>query len=225
MFAIFFHESMDPFHQTVMSFPTVIFTVLLIICMLYWVVAVLGLVDLDVLDIDMDGDIDSADSIEAQNGIAGLLLKFGLGGVPLTITITLIALFGWLLSYYASFFIKPLVPTDLLRFVASIGILIAVIYVAIMITAQVIKPIRAIYSKLNIDETKHIIGQVVRVRSSVVNKDRGEATMNDGGAGLLLNVRATGSDEHHKGDEVVVIEQLSENNLYRVIAKAEFDGS
>lgn len=224
MFAIFFHESMDPFHQTVTSFPTVIFTVLLILCLLYWLVAVLGFVELDVLDIDMDGDVDAADSLEAQNGIAGLLFKFGLGGVPLTITITLIALFGWLLSYYASYFLKPFIPTDVLKFVASFGIFLAVTIVAVMVTAQVIKPIRALFAKLNIDETKHIVGQVVTVRSSVVNKVRGEATMNDGGAGLLLNVRATGDNEYSKGDELVIIEQLNENNLYRVIAKSEFDG-
>jgi len=203
MFAIFFHENMNPFHQTVMSFPTVIFTVLLIICLLYWLVAVLGLVDLDVLDVDLDGDIDTADSLEAQNGIAGLLLKFGLGGVPLTITITSIALFGWLISYYASFFIKPLIPTELLKAATSVGILVFASFISILITAQVIKPIRSLFAKLNIDETKHIIGQVVTVRSSVVNKDRGEAIMNDGG----------------------VIEQLSDNNLYRVISKSEFDGS
>lgn len=224
MFAIFFHESMDPFHQTVTSFPTVVFTVVLILCLLYWIVAVFGMVDLDVLDLDLDGDIDSADSVEAQNGIAGLLLRFGLGGVPLTITITLIALFGWLLSYYASYFLKPLVPTSLLKFVASVGIFFVVSYMSVLITAQVIKPIRGIFAKLNIDETKHIVGQSVTVRSSIVNKDRGEAIMNDGGAGLLLNVRATAGNEFKKGDEVIVIEQLSDNNLYRVIAKSEFEG-
>jgi hypothetical protein len=48
--------------------------------------------------------------------------------------------------------------------------------------------------------------------------------MNDGGAGLLLNVRASAGSEFYKGDEVVVIEQLNENNLYRVIAKSEFEG-
>ena len=73
MFAIFLHESMTPFHQTVTSFPTVVYTVLLIVCALYWVVAVAGIVDLEILDIDMDGDIDAADSDSVQEGIAGLL--------------------------------------------------------------------------------------------------------------------------------------------------------
>ncbi len=224
MFAIFFHESMNPFHQTVTSFPTVIYSALLLICMLYWVIAVLGLVDLDILDMDYDGDIDSVDSVEAQNGIAGLLLKFGLGGVPLTITLSLISLFGWLLCYYASYFASQYLPTTLLNIIASIVIFFVASYISVLITAQIIKPLRKLFAKLDIDETKHILGQIVIVRSAVVNKDRGEAFMNDGGAGLLLNVRATANNEFKKGDEVVVIEQLNDSNLYRVIAKSEFSG-
>lgn len=224
MFAIFLHESMNTFHQIVTSFPTAIFTVLLIVCMLYWIIAVLGMVDLDVLDLDYDGDIDAADSTAAQDGIAGLLLRFGLGGVPLTIILTFISIFGWLISYYATYFLKPVVPTTLLKILASIGILAASLYMAVMLTSIVIRPIRKLFAKLDIDETKHIIGQTATVRSSVVNTERGEAILNDGGAGLLLNVRASDNEEFHKNDEVVIIEQINDNNLFRVVAKSEFDG-
>lgn len=225
MFAIFVHESMNPFHQTVTSFPTVIYTVLLIICALYWLVAVFGLVDLEILDIDMDGDIDAADSLEAQNGIAGLLFKLGLNGVPLTIVLTIIAIVGWMLCYYAVFFGGRFVPDFWpLELLFELVIFVAVSIFAVMLTAQIIKPIRALFKRLDADETKHILGQVVVVRSAVVNKQRGEALMEDGGAGLLLNIRATGDDEFVKGDEVVVIEQNKEKNLFRVIAKSDFTG-
>ncbi len=223
MFAIFFHESMNPFHQTVTSFPTVIYTVLLIICALYWVIAVLGLVDLEVLDIDMDGDIDAADSIEAQTGIAGVLFKLGLNGVPLTIVLTIIAIVGWILCYYSIYFGGALIPDFWpIELAYELVIFVVATFATIMLTAQIIKPIRSLFNKLEADETKHILGQVVIVRSGVVNKDRGEALMNDGGAGLLLQIRATGDDEFVKGDEVVVIEQNKERNLFRVIAKSEF---
>lgn len=225
MFAIFFHESMNPFYQTISSFPTVIYTFLLLLCVFYWCVAALGLVDLDLLDMDFDGDIDAADSVAAQTGLAGLLLKFGLGGVPLTITISILSLVGWLISYYASYYASQYLPTTLLNFVASILIFVGSTFASILITAQIIKPIRSFMAKLDVDETKHILGQTVIVRSLVVTKERGEATLNDGGAGLLLHVRATGNSEFQKGDEVVVIEQLNNSNLYRVIAKSEFSGA
>lgn len=223
MFAVFLHESMNPFHQTVTSFPTVVYTVLLIICVLYWVVAVFGIVDLELLDFDLDGDIDATDSIEAQNGIAGILLKLGLNGVPLTIVLSIISLIGWLLCYYTILFGSKLIP-DIwpISLLFKIGTFVLATIVSIFITAQIIKPIRKLFKKLDVDETKHILGQTVVVRSAIVNKDRGEALMNDGGAGILLNIRSTGNDEFTKGDEVVAIEYNKETNLYRVVAKSEF---
>jgi len=223
MFAIFFHESMNPFHQTVTSFPTVIYTMLLIICALYWVVAVLGLVDLEILDVDMDGDIDATDSIEAQNGIAGILFKLGLNGVPLTLVLTIIAIVGWILCYYAIYFGGALIPNfGPIELVYELAVFLVVSVITVMLTAQIIKPIRKLFQKLDVDSTKHILGQVVIVRSGVVNSKRGEAFMNDGGAGLLLQIRTTNNEEFVKGDEVVVIEQNKEKNLFRVIAKSEF---
>ena len=223
MFAVFLHESMNPFHQTVTSFPTVIYTVLLIICVIYWVVAVLGLVDLDVLDVDLDGDIDAADSASVQEGIAGLLHKLGLNGVPLTIILTIVSMIGWLLCYYVTYFGAKFLPDlSLIRFVVGLVTLIVVTYITILITAQVIKPLRNMFHKLDYDETKHILGQVVVVRSSIVDQAHGEAELNDGGAGILLNIRATGNDSFKKGDEVVVVEYIETKNLYRVVAKSEF---
>ena len=55
MFAFLLHESMDPFYQNISSFPTAIYTVLLGICLVYWLGAVLGLFDLDLLDLRRPG--------------------------------------------------------------------------------------------------------------------------------------------------------------------------
>ena len=223
MFAVLLHESMNPFYQTISSFPTVIFTILFVLCILYWAVAALGLVDIDIIDFDMDGDIDANDSLQAQEGIAGLLLKLGLNGVPLTIIITIFSLIGWVASYYICLFGGKLLPNLFLIEIAfEIVVFILVFICAVFLTAQVIKPIRKLFKKLEIDETKHIVGQVVVVRSSIVNKDRGEGMLNDGGAGLLLQIRATGDSEFNKGDEVIVIEQNKEKSLFNVVSKSDF---
>lgn len=224
MFAIFLHESMNPFYQTITSFPTVIYTGLLLLLVFYWAVAALGVVEIDFLDLDLDGDIDVNEGIEAQQALAGLLLKLGLHGVPLTIILTILSLIGWVICYYSSYYLFPIFSAGLIKYPLGALIFIAATYVAALTTGQIIKPIRTFFLKLDVNEQKHLLGQIVIVRSAVVTKEKGEAFMSDGGADLLLNIRASGKDQFKKGDEVVLIEQIGEQNIYRVIAKSEFSG-
>ncbi len=91
MFAILLNKGMDPFYQNISSFPTAIFTFILGICILYWLFAVLGVVDIDMLDIDLENEA------ATPNAIAGVMLKFGLNGVPVTIIISFLSLV-WLVS-------------------------------------------------------------------------------------------------------------------------------
>ncbi len=227
MFAILLHESLDPFYQNISSFPTVIFTVVLLVCVFYWLIAVLGFVDLDVLDIDgLDAQgIDIDNPTGMQNGLAGLLLKFGLNGVPITIIVTLLAIIGWLLSYYLMHFIAKVVPEWLLlRWLVGIPVFLVSLFVACLLTAQIIKPIRAFFLEADLEEDTLIIGQTAVVRSTKVDGQFGEILLGDGGAGLLLKARTTGDDVFKRGDVVVVYEHLPEINAYRVISKKEFIG-
>ena len=221
MFAVLFHKSMDPFYQNISSFPTVFFTFFLIVMILYWVVAVIGLVDVDILDIDVDG-LDANDSIGNENAIAGLLLKFGLHGVPVTIVVSLLALIGWLISYYLVHFLISWLPTGFMRYIAGLPILLVSLYVATLITAQIIKPVRNLFKKADQEPVIHIIGQVAVVRSSRADNNFGEAMMADGGAGLILKIRTTGDQVFNKGDRVVIFEHLVPENAYRVISEQEF---
>lgn len=219
MFAIFLHESMNTFHQIATSLPTVFFTVIIIVTMIFWLFAVLGFLDLEMLD--FDSDIDLNDSIDTPTGFAGILLKFGLNGVPLTVVVSLIGVFGWLISYSLSFLAITIIPDIFIVFIKPIIFIIA-FYFGTMLTALTIKPLRKLFKAANAFDEKHIIGQTLIVRSGEVTSTRGEATFCEGGADLLLNIRSTQNEVFKKGDEVVPIEQLGDANLYRVISKREF---
>ena len=230
MFAFLFHEGMDPFYQNISSFPTLIYTILLVVCVIYWAGAVLGFVDLDIIDLDFDGfdtpggDIGADSPHSTPDVLAGLLLRFGLVGVPVTVSISILVLIGWLLCYYVVHYIFPFVPGSFLKFVTGIPVFLATLYVSARITGVLIRPLRPLFDKATQETIKQVLGQTAIVRTSRVDNEFGEATLEDGGAGLILKVRTTGEDRFERGDKVVIYEKLSEQNIYRVISEDEFLG-
>lgn len=218
---------MNDFLLTIFSFPTVIYTVVLGVAALYWLCAALGLLELEVLDVDLpevDGQLHAHAEHSFAETFAGILLRLGLNGVPVTIVITFIAIVGWFISYYLSYFELVLLGYGWVRFVVGIPILIFSLYLAVLITAQLIKPLRKLFAKTEQFVEKKILGQTAIVRSSKVDAHSGEASFDDGGAGLILKVRSMGEEQFVRGDRVVLLEYSAEEYIYRVISEREFLG-
>jgi len=224
VFAILLNKNMDPFYQNISSFPTAIFSVLLIVCLFYWAGAVLGLVDIDILNVDTDIDLNADSGHTTPDVLAGLLIKFKLVGVPVVITLSLIILFGWFICYFLAHFLLGGVENWLFRFLLGIPLFAASLVGGAWITTFAMKPLRAVFKNTTTQAHKHILGQRAVVRTSRVDENFGEATLDDGGAGLILKIRSSGDDTFTKGDRVVVFEKLKETNTYRVISEKEFSG-
>ncbi len=224
MFAILLSKGMDPFYQNISSFPTAIFTFILAICVLYWLLAVFGIVDIDILEIDgLDGDFELGSEATTANALAGVMLKFGLNGVPVTIIISFLSLFGWLTSYYSVHYLSPLIPAGVLYYLFGLLILIAASWLAVLITAIITRLLRPFFHKVEQQTIKRVLGQSAVVRSSKVTDSFGEAFFNDGGAGLILKVRSSKDQSFVKGDKVVLLEYIDSENIYRVISKQDFN--
>lgn len=228
MFAILATDKMDVFYGNITSFPTVLFTILLILCFFYWIIAVLGLIDFDFLDFDIpDGDLEVGvnDSLDNVNVLAGLLMRLGLHGVPFPIVFSIITLLGWFICYYAVYFLFPFVPGALLEFFVGVPVFVGSLYLAALITAKIIKPLRPIFLAANQEVQKTILGKVAVVRTARVDKTFGEATVEDGGAGLIVKVRSFKDETFARGDRIVLLEYVKEENIYKVISEAEFSDS
>lgn len=220
MFAVFLSEHMDPFYQNIASFPTVFFTFLLVLVVLYWLGAVLGLVQLDVFDFDLPSEIDS--DVEPSGVLAGLLLRFGLEGVPVSVVMSIIVLFGWVFSYYSVYFFFGYIPEGLLQGLACIPSALISLYLATLMTAIVIKPLRRLFKDTQAKTAFHLLGKTVVVRTNRVDRNFGEAILEDGGASLIIKVRALDDEEFSQGDRVVLLKYIKEKNIYRVTSEAQF---
>ncbi len=223
MFAFLFHEKLTPFYENITSFPTIVFSFLLIFCFLYWTVAVLGLIEFDFLDFDIPESVNSDGGMSNVNVLAGLFMKLGLHGVPFPLTMSLISLIGWMLCYYAVHFISPYIPTGIIRVLVGIPIFLATLYLATVITSKIIHPLRPMFKAADQEVQKRILGQIAIVRTTRVDKKFGEANVDDGGAGLIVKVRSFKDEEFKRGDRVVLLEHVAEENIYKVIAESEFN--
>jgi len=214
MFAFLFHESMTPFYKNIGSMPTAFFTIMLVLSLIYWLSAILGMIDIDSVDID---------SPDTSAGIfAGLMTKLGLNGIPFVISFSLIALFGWLISFYTVYFFFGIIPDGLLRWLVSIPVVFFAFFIAAFMASMLIKPFRPLFESLEENTVKNILGQTAIVRSKVINKHSGEVALNDGGAGLILKVRSRNNEEFQRDDRVVLLEYKENDNIYFVISEQEF---
>lgn len=224
MFAYFLSKELEPFYQNIGSFPTIIFTVLLGVSVVYWAGAVLGIVDIDFLNVDADFDLNIDSPHSVPDTLAALLMRGGLIGVPVVITLTIIFMLGWFICYYLVHFLMGGISNGWLRFLVGIPIFAVSLIGAAWLTSFLIKPMKSFFDKATTQKHKHILGQRAVVRTSRVDANFGEAVLDDGGAGLILKIRSTEDETFKEGDRVVIFERLDSNNVYRVISEEEFAG-
>ena len=208
-------ESFLIFITKISLYPTIVFTGLVMFVTLYWLVSLLGMADMDTVDI---GDASGESSNLTSSGfVSGLLLKFGLYGVPLIVILSLISLIGWLLSYFYTSFLHQNFDSGILYYLFGTGALIFVLVISMWLTGIIISPIRNKIAKIPRRNAASNIGKIAVVRTLSVTDKHGEAELNDGGAGLILKIRSDINDGSLKqGDRVMLVEYLDAANTYRV---------
>jgi len=211
---------MEEFVMIITGFPTVIFSVGLVIVAKFWLLSLLGVVDIDVLNLDVEID---AETDAGEFGILnGFLTYFGLNGIPVTIVLSVLVLFAWLLSYFASAYILAPLPFDWLRYVAGAGLLIGCLMLAAPLASLSLKPTRHLYAGATAVSNSSFVGGKGVVSTLEVTESFGRAEVDDGGAGLLIDVRAATPNKLSKGSVIALLSYDEVNNAYEVMSDEEF---
>lgn len=207
---------MEQLFTVASQFPTVIYSVLLGIVVVYWIIGMLGVIDLDFSgDVDVDIDVD-ADAGASVGGLAGLFLTFGLTGVPFTLVISIIILVCWLISFYLQFYLLTWLPDGVLYYIAGVVSDIVVFFVSLPITAFIIRPLKGMFSSVETASSSNLIGKDATIVTGTVSDTFGQARLFNDGAEILVDVRCSPEHEMSAGDKVLVIEYLQDNHAYIV---------
>jgi len=208
---------MNAFLQTALRFPTLAYSIVLAVCVMYWLLAATGLVDGDGPDLLGDGDADGEAS-----GAAAMLARLGLSGVPVMIVLTVLAFFGWLGTYFVQLLLLQALP-DPMRWLVGAGVGVAMLLPGVFVTSLLLRPLSRALLRLRPPAEPTVLGRVAIVSTPSVDAGYGQATMDDGGAGLVLQIRHADAARFKRGDRVVLIEYLADQHAYRVMAEEQFD--
>ncbi len=204
----------------------VIFTFVLAIVVFYWILAFIGAVDTEMFDVDFDLDPEINTDIDAEglSGVTGFMLKWGLTGIPVTVVISILMVMAWLICYSVVSivfpFLYPILPWKGLQLVLGLVLIIVSLGLAIPVTAWMIKPFKSIFISHTAVNKSSLIGKDCVVKTGKVNSHFGQAELEDGGAGMILDVRADEAYGIKKGDVVILTEYDEEEGSY-LVTKAD----
>lgn len=215
---------MSEFLDQIVAFPTVIYTTLLGLVLLYWGFVILGILDVDVLDgaegvaeglAEGAAEAAAEGAAEAGLGLAGLVHALKLRNAPVTVVLSLTVLSSWVLSFLAMVHVAPhigFIPTLVVQ-----GLVFALSPVlALPVTSLLVWPLGPLFRTHQGGRLQSFVGEVCEITTGKVTEGFGQATLSDGGAGLLVQVRCLRANELKKGSQALVVNYDPERQTFLV---------
>lgn len=179
------------------------------------------MVEIDVLDLDAELVTGGAGQAE---GLAALLTKLKLNGVPATPVLTLLSFFAWFLCYPVQLWLLSALSPSWLYYPLGAVVVVGALSLAVPLAAALYRPLRPLFRKLESTDSKSVLDQITVVCSGRAALQHGEALLEGGGVGLILKVHAEENKGFRRGDHVVLLKYLEAGYVYRVVIEEEFHG-
>ncbi len=220
---------MSDFFEIILGFPTVIFTVMLLISLGYWIVGVLfglggdsgleGGVDGPDFDVDVDigadgGDVDlSSDGPDAggetsgagqQGAFVAMLQFFGLHLVPFTIVLSTISLLGWAFSAFGVLLLSggtnPALPLGIAIFAAAFSF-------AVVGAGRIAKALAPVFAVAPPTRRRNLVGRLCTIKTGRVDANFGQAEVIDAEfSSHLIQVRCDIANDLSNGSRALIVE-------------------
>lgn len=224
------------------TMPTAVFSVLLSLVILYWLLALTGLFSLEIFDAadgvlegaaeglvegaadglldGAEGVADAADAADAGGDSAGFFDRMGFGDVPRTITWSLVIFFGWLFSLAGTIYLPRFteVATRGLA-VVTIAVGAASLVLAVVATTVAIQPLRKVILAGYGTQRSDLVGRLCIVRTLRVDEDFGQAELDDGSS--VIQVRNPQKYPFASGTKALIYDYDSEREVFYIMPAEE----
>lgn len=204
--------------QLLSSFPSAIPTVLLAVLLIYWCLSIIGIVDMgESMDFDVDAGHAAHDAPDLHS-LASYVVALGLGGVPLSVAASVLVFFTWLFTALMHQYLVAWLPTDMLRLLAGIGVLLLAAALAIPISARILKPMRGLFVKHSARSNESLVGLDCKIVTQKVDQKFGRAEVDSHGASINIRVWAEAPNDLVKNSRAIIVAYDETTQQYEVQA-------
>jgi hypothetical protein len=199
--------------KTAITGVNIIPTTLFVFVILYWITVIIGAIDIDFFDFD----VDVPDGEIITNPFYGFLEFLNIGDLPFMLVMSIFSLSFWTGSMIIS--ILPFVSEGWVNAV----LLIPNIIVSIFITKAVTHPLKGVFKGVmkDTDNEKKIEGQLCTLISDLTYGRLGQAEIDRLGSSILINVKIEDEEDILlKGDKAIVLNKDLDKDYY-IIKKFE----
>lgn len=202
---------MNEFLHLMFSPQNVLGTFLLCFCVVYWLVVILGVIDLDLFDFDLeiDAELETEVDVSATDGSVAwlnrILIFFNLGKVPFMVWLTFLSFPLWLLLMIVNEFFGN--TTFILGLIFFIPLVIVSAFIAKPLTYPFVK----IFSKLDKEnKPKDLTGKIGVVILAGREDRKGQIEIDYNGSPIRVYVWPSSKEIKLKRNESVLVIQKSE---------------
>lgn len=236
---------MGHFLDVALTFPAVVYTVLLGVSLVYWVFVMIGAAHVNLLgdaaDAAADAALDgvakgalegatkgmlegAADQLDGAGGDVdadigdadgGLMAALKLRSAPATVVMSLVILWAWIFAILGAEAVESILAGTAAT-AARAGILVVAPVLALFPTSLLIRPLAKIFIPVQADRHETLVGKLCTIRTGTVTSRFGEAFVEDGGAGLVVRVRIETDDKLSRGDQALLVAYDEERGEFTV---------
>lgn len=184
-------------------------TILLILVVLYWIIVIIGVLDVDFLDLDLE-----LDGGDATGPFYALLAFLKVGELPFMFVFSILILNFWIIAMFMYYL--PIVPGGGVNTV----LLLPALILSMFLTKIEFLPFKVILKNWSRKENteNEVIGQLCILKCDVNNGRIGQAEIERVGASFVINVKPEFEDESFHKDEVACVFREDKNkNIYYIV--------
>ncbi len=193
---------MDGIWAAMITPPTAVYSGLLAVFVLYWLIVALGALDLEAFDGHGDGNE------------GGLLEFMTLDRVPASLIATTVVMIAWFLSLIGETQARPLLADVMPSWLFSGALGVSALVAATIASAYLLRPLKPLFRLASEHAHEHLVDKQVTVTSSTVDQRFGTAVYATVGPDVLMNVTCQPEHTLVKGDQAVVVAYDQAREVY-----------